>query len=98
MGFSKSKSAKNNIQQNLSTETNETNETTKPINVYYKGAFACLLQVLGLNDTLVYYDTIPQWIKDGSDLVKREFLAGVQGGCGGIIAYKNEKNGSLYQK
>ena len=96
VGFSKSKSAKNNIQQNLSTETNETNETTKPINVYYKGAFACLLQVLGLNDTLVYYDTIPQWIKDGSDLVKREFLAGVQGGCGGIIAYKNEKNGVKY--
>jgi DNA-directed RNA polymerase beta subunit len=86
LGFAKSKSAKNNYQQNSD------NETNKPINVYYKGAFACLLQVLGLNDTLVYYDTIPQWIKDGSDLVKREFLAGLQGGCGGIIAYKNEKD------
>jgi DNA-directed RNA polymerase beta subunit len=86
LGFAKSKSAKNNCQQNNDYETN------KPINVYYKGAFACLLQVLGLNDTLVYYDTIPQWIKDGSDLVKREFLAGLQGGCGGIIAYKNEKD------
>ena len=86
LGFAKSKSAKNNNYQNPD------NETNKPINVYYKGAFACLLQVLGLNDTLVYYDTIPQWIKDGSDLVKREFLAGLQGGCGGIIAYKNEKD------
>jgi len=86
LGFAKSKSAKNNHYQNPDYETN------KPINVYYKGAFACLLQVLGLNDTLVYYDTIPQWIKDGSDLVKREFLAGLQGGCGGIIAYKNEKD------
>ena len=86
LGFAKSKSAKNNNSQNPDYETN------KPINVYYKGAFACLLQVLGLNDTLVYYDTIPQWIKDGSDLVKREFLAGLQGGCGGIIAYKNEKD------
>ena len=86
LGFAKSKSAKNNYQQNSD------NESNKPINVYYKGAFACLLQVLGLNDTLVYYDTIPQWIKDGSDLVKREFLAGLQGGCGGIIAYKNEKD------
>jgi len=86
LGFAKSKSAKNNYQQNSD------NETNKPINVYYKGAFACLLQVLGLNDTLVYYDTIPQWIKDGSDLVKREFLAGLQGSCGGIIAYKNEKD------
>jgi DNA-directed RNA polymerase beta subunit len=86
LGFAKSKSAKNNNSQNNHDETN------KPINVYYKGAFACLLLVLGLNDTLVFYDTIPQWINDGSDLVKREFLAGLQGGCGGIVAYKNEKD------
>ena len=43
-----------------------------------------MLQVLGLNSA------IPDWISEGSDLVKREFLSGVQGGCGGAIKYKKD--------
>jgi len=78
LGFAKTKSKHNNSVQN-----NET-YSVKPLTVYYKGVFACFLQVLGLNSV------IPEWISNGSDLVKREFLAGIQGGCGSSIEYTNE--------
>jgi DNA-directed RNA polymerase beta subunit len=78
LGFAKTKSKHNNSVQN-----NET-YSVKPLTVYYKGVFACFLQVLGLNSI------IPEWISNGSDLVKREFLAGIQGGCGSSIEYTNE--------
>ena len=76
LGFAKTKTKPNNAVQDNDTYS------TKPITIYYKGAFACMLQVLGLNSA------IPEWIINGSDLVKREFLSGVQGGCGGEIKYK----------
>ena len=80
LGFAKTKSKPNNAVQD-----NETN-SVKPLTIYYKGVFACMLQVLGLNCA------IPEWIINGSDLVKREFLAGIQGGCGGEIKYKKDSN------
>ena len=83
LGFAKTKSKTANSSEN-STKLNS------DFIVYYKGAFACLLLVLGLNNSLVYYEDIQEWIKEGSDLVKREFLAGIQGGCGSSILYCNE--------
>ena len=73
LGFAKTKSKIINYQQ----------DNNKPINVQYKGAFACLLHVL------VSHDDIPTWIKTGSDLVKREYLSGIQGSSSNSIAYKN---------
>jgi hypothetical protein len=84
LGFAKTKSKQNNTIQD-----NE-NNSAKPLIVSYKGAFACLLQVLGLNNA------IPEWITNGSDLVKREFLAGLQGGCGSSIKYTNENKCAKY--
>ena len=86
LGFAKTKSKTTNLEEN-----NDASAANfmKPITVYYKGAFACMLQFLGLNNTAHYYETIPEWISMGSDLVKREFLAGIQGGCGSSILYDN---------
>ena len=86
LGFAKTKSKTTNLEQNNDASAGN---FAKPITVYYKGAFACMLLVLGLNNTAHYYDTIPEWITYGSDLVKREFLAGIQGGCGSSILYNN---------
>ena len=92
LGFAKTKSKTHDLQELQENNNNNNNNINKIINVRYKGAFACLLYVLGLNNTLVYYDTIPSWIKNGSDLVKREYLSGIQGGCvGGTIVYEKDK-------
>ena len=43
--------------------------------------------------TIQYSNDIPLWIKNGSDLVKREFLSGIQGGDGCQIRFNK-----LYKK
>ena len=82
LGFAKTKSKKASMEDDTEQNSITNSNSLKPLSVYYKGAFACMLQVLGLNNA------IPEWISEGSDLVKREFLSGVQGGCGGEIKYK----------
>ena len=82
LGFAKTKSKRASMEDDTEQNSSTNSNSLKPLSVYYKGAFACMLQVLGLNNA------IPEWISEGSDLVKREFLSGVQGGCGGEIKYK----------
>ena len=59
--------------------------TKKKVNGYsstikYSGAFPALFIALEINISFEKYKSLPYWIKNGSDLVKREFLAGFQGG------------------
>ena len=47
--------------------------------------------------TIQYSNDIPNWIKNGTDLVKREFLSGIQGGDGCQIRFnKLDKKGYNY--
>jgi DNA-directed RNA polymerase beta subunit len=48
--------------------------------IKYSGAFPALFIALEINISFEKYKSLPYWIKNGSDLVKREFLAGFQGG------------------
>ena len=58
--------------------------------------FKSLEMVHGKKTTQVSND-VPDWIKNGSDLVKREFLGGIQGGDGCQIRYnKLNKKGYNY--
>jgi intein/homing endonuclease len=60
--------------------------------VCHNGAFASLMSCLGItmgNYCLVPRLTLPSWILNGSDLVKREFLAGFQGGDGCKIRWNS---------
>ncbi len=58
-------------------------ESTYHSTIEYSGSFPSLFIALGCNNTIQKgtYKTLPYWIKNASDLVKREFLAGFQGGC-----------------
>ena len=61
----------------------------------YSGSFPALFIALGClygKKSIQEYKPLPDWIKNGSDLVKREFLAGFQGGDGSKI-----KSGSTKQ-
>lgn len=61
-------------------------------NVTYIGALPLLFVSLGCmvgKKSTQSYPVLPTWITNGSDMVKREFLAGFQGGDGSKI--KNEK-------
>ncbi len=62
-------------------------ESTYHSTIEYSGSFPSLFIALGCNNTIQEgkYKPLPNWIKNGSDLVKREFLAGFQGGCGSNI-------------
>jgi len=62
-------------------------ESTYHSTIEYSGSFPSLFIALGCNNTIQEekYKPLPNWIKNGSDLVKREFLAGFQGGCGSKI-------------
>jgi DNA-directed RNA polymerase beta subunit/intein/homing endonuclease len=54
----------------------------------YSGAFPALFIALGClygKKSIQEYKSLPDWIKNGSDLVKREFLSGFQGGDGSKI-------------
>jgi DNA-directed RNA polymerase beta subunit/intein/homing endonuclease len=57
----------------------------------YSGAISALFIALGCNNIIqeeeCKYKRLPDWIKNGSDLVKREFLSGFQGGCGSEIKH-----------
>uniref|UniRef100_A0A6C0KLW7 DNA-directed RNA polymerase n=1 Tax=viral metagenome TaxID=1070528 RepID=A0A6C0KLW7_9ZZZZ len=60
--------------------------------VSHNGAFATLMTCLGI--TMGHYCQVlrlpvPTWIMNGSDLVKREFLAGFQGGDGCKIRWNS---------
>ena len=69
-------------------------------NVCHQGVIGCLFKVLGMvsgKKTTQASNDIPLWIKEGSDLTKREFLAGIQGGDGCQIRYnKLHKKGYNY--
>lgn len=58
--------------------------------VRYTGFLASLLMALGLTygkRTMVPSKPVPQWIRQGSLAVKREFLAGFQGGDGSKVIW-----------
>ena len=68
-------------------------ESTYHSTIEYSGAFPALFIALGClyrKKSMQSYKPLPNWIKNGSDLVKREFLAGFQGGCGSkIMSHSN---------
>ncbi len=64
--------------------------------VEYTNSLSTLLVVLGLTlgkRTRTAQEPVPKWILNGSRLVKREFLAGIQGGDGCKIRCNKVKNG-----
>ena len=68
----------------------------------YSGAFPALFIALGClygkksMQSYKSYKSLPDWIKNGSDLVKREFLAGFQGGDGSKIKFDSTKQVNIY--
>ena len=65
-----------------------------PHSIKSNGVLGSLLIALGANyskSNIEYYKEIPSWIRNGSDLIKREFLAGMQGSIGCKISqfFKN---------
>ena len=58
--------------------------------IEYSGAFPALFIALGCKNS-IQDKPLPYWIKNGSDLVKREFLAGFQGKCGSKIRCGSNK-------
>ena len=65
--------------------------------VSHNGEFPSLFIALGLSygeKTETYKNKIPEWIMYGSDIVKREFIAGFQGGDGCQIRFNKMKNNS----
>ena len=63
--------------------------TQWPYRLEYSGAFPTLLVIMGCElggkNTRQKYRPVPKWILNGSDMIKREFLAGFQGGDGSPI-------------
>lgn len=60
----------------------------------YSGAFPAMFVALGClvgKKSHQQYNKLPWWIKEGSDMVKREFLAGFQGGDGSKIKSGSDK-------
>lgn len=66
----------------------------KTYRVAKNGAFAVLMIVLGGKKVESEF-YVPDWIMNGSKLIKREFLAGFQGGDGGKISI--QKEGKTYR-
>ena len=68
--------------------------------VSHSNVVGSLFKALGMingKKTTQPSNDIPDWIKNGSDLVKKEFLSGIQGGDGCQIRYnKLEKKGYNY--
>ena len=65
-------------------------ESTYHSTIEYSGAFPAMFIALGClytKKSMQSYKPLPNWIKNGSDLVKREFLAGFQGGNGSKIKF-----------
>jgi len=61
------------------------------------GALFKALGMVSGKKTIQYSNDIPNWIKNGTDLVKREFLSGIQGGDGCQIRFnKLDKKGYNY--
>ena len=50
------------------------------------GSFPAFLMVLGCTQDKKYID-VPTWVSEGSDMIKREFVAGFHGGCGSADIY-----------
>ena len=69
-------------------------------NVAHQNVVGALFKALGMvsgKKTIQYSNDIPNWIKNGTDLVKREFLSGIQGGDGCQIRFnKLDKKGYNY--
>lgn len=76
------------------------NALHKTWKIQHGGALASLLIALGMNygnRTLTEQNSVPDWLMNGSLLVKREFLSGFQGGDGCQIRYnKMSKGGYNY--
>lgn len=67
--------------------------------VSHSNIVGSLFKSLGMvhgKKTIQASNDIPYWIKNGSDLVKREFLAGIQGGDGCQIRYNKLNKGYNY--
>jgi DNA-directed RNA polymerase beta subunit len=67
----------------------------------YSGAFPALFIALGCiygKKSIQKYKPLPEWIKNGSDLVKREFLAGFQGGDGSKIKSGSDKEINIHME
>ena len=65
----------------------------------YSGKFPALFIALGClygKKSTQSYKPLPNWIKNGSDLVKREFLAGFQGGDGSKIKFDSTKQVNIH--
>ena len=65
----------------------------------YSGSFPALFIALGClygKKSMQAYKSLPDWIKNGSDLVKREFLAGFQGGDGSKIKFDSTKQVNIH--
>jgi len=68
--------------------------------VSHNGMLPSLLLALGISygkKTETPFKEIPQWIMNGSKMVKREFLSGFQGGDGSKIRYDDCKNWKGYK-
>lgn len=66
----------------------------KTFRLEYSGAFPALLISLGClygKKSIQKYNPVPEWIKNGSDMIKREFLSGFQGGDGSKIKSGSKK-------
>jgi DNA-directed RNA polymerase beta subunit/intein/homing endonuclease len=64
--------------------------------VTHNGSLPCLLIALGITigkKTETIRNAIPYWICNGSQLIKREFMAGFQGGDGCKIRWNKTDNG-----
>ena len=68
--------------------------------ISHNGMLPSLLLALGISygkKTETQFKEIPQWIMNGSKMVKREFLSGFQGGDGSKIRYDDCKNWKGYK-
>ena len=85
------------IREGIRTFNNTTHHTWS---VNHQGIIGCLIKSLGMiygKKTIQKSNDIPEWIKNGSDLIKREFLAGIFGGDGCQIRFnKLHKKGYNY--
>jgi len=68
------------------------NESTYHSTIEYSGSFPSLFIALGCNNTIQKgeFKILPYWIKNASDLVKRELLAGFYGGYGSKITCQSD--------
>ena len=60
----------------------------------YSGSFPAMFVALGClfgKKSQQQYNSLPWWIEEGSDMIKREFLAGFQGGDGSKIKSGSDK-------